>query len=197
MANSDDPSGRIRQARFGPYEVNFDTGELRKYGLRVKLQEKPFRVLQALLERPGELLTREELRDRLWPKDLYVDFERNLTIAMNKLRTALRDSAERPRYIETLPRRGYRFVAAVEPVNGDKTNGARTAPHSGANGDREIAGEAAMNGVVSPIDPAETARRPSMRQLAVAGALLVLCSRTQCSSRSSKIARAKRCWTER
>jgi DNA-binding winged helix-turn-helix (wHTH) protein len=103
--------------RFAAFEVDFRTLELRKHGLKIKLQEKPVRILQALLERPGMLVTREELRQRLWPKDVYVDFERNLTSAMNKLRVALNDSAEKPRYIETLPRRGYRFIAAVEEVN--------------------------------------------------------------------------------
>ncbi len=106
----------MRQARFGPFEVDFETGELRKHGLRIKLQEKPLRVLEALVEKPGRLVSREELQRKLWPKDLYVDFERNLTIAMNKLRSALSDSAEKPRYIETLPRRGYRFIAEVEVI---------------------------------------------------------------------------------
>jgi DNA-binding winged helix-turn-helix (wHTH) protein len=154
MKNPDDPSGLIRQVRFGPFEANFETGELHKHGLRVKLQEKPLRVLQALLERPGELVTREELRDRLWPKDLYVDFERNLTIAMNKLRTALRDSAEKPRYIETLPRRGYRFVAAVEPVNGDRINGRAFASQGGAKGNEAIAADAKVSVLTPDYSPA-------------------------------------------
>jgi DNA-binding winged helix-turn-helix (wHTH) protein/tetratricopeptide (TPR) repeat protein len=107
---------RPATARFGAYEADFETGELRKHGLRIKIQDKPLRVLQALVERPGRLVTREELRARVWPADVYVDFDRNLKIALNKLRTALCDSAESPRYIETLPRRGYRFIGKLEPV---------------------------------------------------------------------------------
>jgi TolB-like protein/DNA-binding winged helix-turn-helix (wHTH) protein/Tfp pilus assembly protein PilF len=108
---------RVPQAaKFGAYEVDFVTGELRKHGLRIKIQERPLRVLQELVERPGELVTRDELRARIWPSDVYVDFDRNLKTAVNKLRTALCDSAESPRYIETLPRRGFRFIAPVEQV---------------------------------------------------------------------------------
>ena len=103
----------------GPFEVDFHTGEVRKHGLLVKLQDKPLRVLQLLIERHGELVSREELRQHLWPQDLYLDFDRNLTIAMNKLRSALNDSAEKPRYIETLPRRGYRLIAHVQKSNGN------------------------------------------------------------------------------
>jgi len=99
--------------RFGPFEVNFETGELRKSGVRVRIQEQPLRILQTLLERPGELVTREELRGRLWPSDTFVDFERSLNAAMGKLRQSLNDSANRPRYIETTARKGYRFIAAV------------------------------------------------------------------------------------
>jgi DNA-binding winged helix-turn-helix (wHTH) protein len=97
--------------RFGVFEVTPRTGELRKQGLRVKLQEQPFRVLCLLLARPGELVTREELRAKLWSADTFVDFEHGLNKAMSKLREALGDDRETPRYIETLPRRGYRFIA--------------------------------------------------------------------------------------
>jgi TolB-like protein/DNA-binding winged helix-turn-helix (wHTH) protein len=102
--------------RFGVFEADARTGELRKHGLRVKLQEQPFQVLCLLLARPGELVTREELRLKLWPADTFVDFEHGLNKAMNKLRDALSDNPERPRYIETLPRRGYRFIAPVMPA---------------------------------------------------------------------------------
>ena len=100
--------------RFGPFEVDTRTGELRKNGLRVKLQEKPFQFLMALLERPGELVTREELRQRLWSSQTYVEFDRSLNIAVRKLRSALNDTADLPRYIETLRGRGYRLIIAVE-----------------------------------------------------------------------------------
>lgn len=99
--------------RFHVFEVDTVTGELRKHGLRIKLQEQPFQVLSLLLARPGELVTREELRKMLWPADTFVDFEHGLNKTINKLREALSDDKERPRYIETLPRRGYRFVATV------------------------------------------------------------------------------------
>ena len=100
--------------RFHVFEVDTVTGELRKHGLRIKLQEQPFQVLCLLLARPGELVTREELRKMLWPADTFVDFEHGLNKTINKLREALSDDKERPRYIETLPRRGYRFIAPVE-----------------------------------------------------------------------------------
>jgi Tol biopolymer transport system component/DNA-binding winged helix-turn-helix (wHTH) protein len=125
-------AGHETSYRFAAFEVDFRTFELRKHGLKIKLQEKPIRILQALLERPGMLVTRAELRQRLWPKDIYVDFERNLTSAMNKLRAALNDSAEKPRYIETLPRRGYRFIAPIS-VGGEIPHSV-TVLGSGGNG---------------------------------------------------------------
>ncbi len=100
--------------QFGVYEVDLKAGELRKQGLRIKLQEKPFQVLALLLERPGELVTREELQKKLWPGDTFVDFDHSMNTAVNKLREALGDSAESPRFIETLPKRGYRFIAPVQ-----------------------------------------------------------------------------------
>lgn len=101
------------------FSVDLSTGELRKQGHRVRLQEQPFQLLAMLLACPGELVTREELRKRLWAADTLVDFDHGLNIAINKLRDALGDSAEKPRFIETLPRRGYRFIAAVEPVQAE------------------------------------------------------------------------------
>lgn len=99
--------------KFGPYLADFRTGELRKSGTRIRLQEKPLRVLALLAEKQGQLVTREELKKRLWPDDTFVDFETGLNTAVSKLRDALSDNTENPRYIETIPRRGYRFVAAV------------------------------------------------------------------------------------
>ncbi len=106
-------SASARAIRFGPFEVNRHAGELRKHGIRIKLSGQPFEVLTLLLERPGEVVTYEELRAKLWQADTFVDFEHGLHAAVNKLRQALGDSAEHPRYVENLPRRGYRFVAAV------------------------------------------------------------------------------------
>jgi len=100
--------------RFGPFEVCLDTGELRKKGRRIHLQHKPFQILVALLEQCGKLVSRESLRQRLWPADTFVDFDNGLNTALSKLREALGDTAEKPRYIETFERRGYRFIASVE-----------------------------------------------------------------------------------
>src|SRR5437660_2021219 len=99
--------------RFGVFEVDVGAGELRKQGVRIKLQEQPFHVLTVLLQRPGEVVTRKELRGETWPDDTFVDFDNGLNTSINKLREALGDSAESPRFIETLPRRGYRFIASV------------------------------------------------------------------------------------
>lgn len=106
--------------KFGPYVVDLAAGEVRKNSSRVRLQEKPLRVLELLAERHGQVVTREELRAHLWPGDTFVDFETGLNTAVSKLRDALCDSAEAPRYIETIPRRGYRFISPVEilPANG-------------------------------------------------------------------------------
>ncbi len=100
--------------RFATYEADPATGELRKAGVRLRLPEQPFRVLIMLLERPGELITREEIRQQLWPADTFVDFDHGLNTVINRLRETLGDSAANPRFIETLARRGYRFLAPVE-----------------------------------------------------------------------------------
>jgi DNA-binding winged helix-turn-helix (wHTH) protein len=104
---------RPRLVRFGAFEADLQTSELRKDGVKLKFGGQPFLVLAILLERPGDVVTREELQKRLWP-DTFVDVERNLNTAVNKIREVLGDSAETPRFIETLPRRGYRFIAPVE-----------------------------------------------------------------------------------
>lgn len=106
----------FRGYRFGPFEVSPETGELRKNGRSVHLQHKPFQILVALLEQAGELVNRDSLRQRLWPADTFVDVDNGLNTALSKLREALGDIAERARYIETLERRGYRFIAPVEQL---------------------------------------------------------------------------------
>jgi len=110
-----------RLIRFGAFEVDLRTGELRKSGLKLKFSGQPFQVLAILLERPGEVVTREDLQQRLWP-DTFVDVDHNLNTAINKIREVLGDAAENPRFVETLPRRGYRFIAPLDNAgNGAKT----------------------------------------------------------------------------
>lgn len=106
-----------RWLRFGPFELDSGTGELRKYGLRIKLQGKPYQLLKALIENPGQVVSRDELHGRLWSADSFVDFESGLNSAAKRLRVALGDSAENPRYIETLARTGYRFIAPIEDIS--------------------------------------------------------------------------------
>lgn len=102
--------------RFGTYEISLHSGELRKAGVRIRVQQQPIKVLELLLEHPGEVITREELRSRVWPNENFGDFDQAVNIAIAKLRSALGDSADNPRYIETLPKRGYRFIADVRTV---------------------------------------------------------------------------------
>ncbi|HWY06270.1 MAG TPA: tetratricopeptide repeat protein [Candidatus Acidoferrales bacterium] len=110
-------NARARIVRFGTFEADLAAGELRKGGAKIKVHGQPFEVLALLLGRPGEIVLREELRQKLWPTDTFVDFDHGVNTAINRLREALGDSAENPRYIETVPRRGYRFVAPVETLN--------------------------------------------------------------------------------
>ena len=116
--------------RFGVFEADLVSGELRKQGVRVKLQEQPFQALVALIERRGEVLTREELQKRLWPSDTNVDFDRGLNRAIARVRDALGDDADNPRFIETLPSRGYRFLAQVEEPVLLPATGIRAEPES-------------------------------------------------------------------
>jgi len=140
---------------FGSFEVDLGSRELRRQGLKISLQDQPFRLLALLLERAGEVVTREDLRDKLWPADTFVDFDHSLNTAVRKLREALGDSAETPRYVETLARRGYRFVAPVaEP--------GPTAPMA----------HSAEAEVSSPSPPATARRPPSARRALVIAALL-------------------------
>ena len=110
-----DTSQHSSIVRFGLFELDLRAGELRKNGVKIKLQEQCFRILAALLRKPGDVVTREELRSELWPSDTFVDFDHSLNAAVKRLRDALDDSAENPRFIETLSRRGYRFIAARAP----------------------------------------------------------------------------------
>src|ERR1700686_5916217 len=106
-----------QSVRFDLFELDLRAGELRKGGIRIRLQEQPLQVLQALLGKPGEVVTGEELQKMIWPADPFVDFNHGLHAAVNRLRTALSDSADRPRYVETVGRRGYRFIGKLEPTD--------------------------------------------------------------------------------
>src|SRR3954447_20023555 len=124
--------------RFGPFEVDFSTSELRRSGSRVRIQEQQLRLLEILLEQPGDLVTRERLQDRLWPSDTFVDFERSLNAAVAKLRQALHDSADQPVYIETVARKGYRFIAPVTQATGKLEHAAKM-PERAASSRRRVA----------------------------------------------------------
>jgi DNA-binding winged helix-turn-helix (wHTH) protein len=116
-----------RLLRFGVFEVDLAAGELRKNGARIRLQEQPFQVLRVLVENAGQMVTRESLRETIWAADTFVDFDHGLNTAVNKIREALGDSASNPRFVETLARRGYRFVAPVETIGAKDDDPAKSA----------------------------------------------------------------------
>jgi len=124
------PQNNSRVTRFGVFELDLSAGELRKSGVRLRLQEQPFQVLALLLERAGDVVTREELRQKLWPSDTFVDFDHSLNTAINKVREVLGDSATSPRYVETLARRGYRFIAPLQNSVSGSANPAANGPAS-------------------------------------------------------------------
>ena len=130
-----------KRLRFAEFELDLRTGELLTHGQRVKLQDQPFQILVKLLEHPGELVTREELIQKLWPNNTFVDFDHSLNKAINKLRLGLEDSSDSPRFIETLARRGYRFIGTIDDVAAEAASNApsqaepassATAPPAGA-----------------------------------------------------------------
>jgi cholera toxin transcriptional activator len=124
------PSNReARLLRFGVFEVDLTAGELRKNGARIRLQEQPFQVLAALLQNAGQVVTRDDLREKIWPADTFVDFDHSLNTAVNKIRESLGDSASSPRFVETLARRGYRFIAPVDCVAAAATVSAPARTH--------------------------------------------------------------------
>ena len=124
------PQYNKRVARFGVFELDLSAGELRKSGVKLRLQGQPYQVLALLLERAGEVVTREELQQKLWPSDTFVDFDHSLNTAINKVRDALGDSASSPRYVETLARRGYRFIAPVQTLDQTVAAGETPLDHS-------------------------------------------------------------------
>src|SRR5439155_25987339 len=119
---------------FGIFELDAQSGELRRHGLKVRLPDQSFQILRLMLDRPGEVVTREELRQRLWASDTSVDFDAGLNSAIRKLRDALDDSAENPPFIETLPRRGYRFIGSITTATADETPNPRAAPAAESRG---------------------------------------------------------------
>jgi len=145
---SEQSNGRTQ---FGVFEVDPRSGEVRKSGMRVKMQDQPFKVLLALLERPGELVSRETLRERIWPNESFGDFDHAVNVAVAKLRTALNDSADSPRYIETLHRRGYRFIFPVGSLAGHQAAGEPSESHSQAGRSENDAAKA-----TNPVPPATT-----------------------------------------
>ena len=129
VSDTSNVSGALR---FGPFELNFRSGELHKHGIRIRLHQQPCRILQMLLKHPGEVVLREEIRQALWPDDTVVEFDPGINAAIQRLRDALGDSAESPQYIETLPRRGYRFLGTVEASPSTSADTAGAAPERSA-----------------------------------------------------------------
>src|SRR4051794_3025286 len=133
-SHTDRPRSASAIVRFGPFELDLRSGELRKHDARVRLQEQPFQILSALLERPGEVVLREEIRERLWPDATIVEFDHSINAAVKRLRDALRESAENPLYIETVARRGYRFKGQVDASPaGPPNNQAESTPEARLN----------------------------------------------------------------
>lgn len=140
-----EPRPLRRVVSFGMYQCDFSAGELRKNGIKVKISDQPFRLLTILLERPGEMFTRQELGERLWPEGTFVGFEDSLNTAMNKLRAALDDESENPRFIETIPRRGYRFIAPLGQANGGGSDTTTAARRDGAQADAATVSKSTQN----------------------------------------------------
>jgi TolB-like protein/DNA-binding winged helix-turn-helix (wHTH) protein len=160
-----------RRFVFGVFELDLRSGELRKHGFRVRLQEQPFQVLAMLVEHSGEVITREELQKRLWPADTFVDFDHGLNKAINKIRDALSDSPESPRFVETVARRGYRFLAEVKVI--DAAGIQRSEPAT------QLQHTAEVDGLLDPAHkPTELTRRSSAWKISVALLLILVASLT-------------------
>jgi DNA-binding winged helix-turn-helix (wHTH) protein len=160
---------RIR--RFGPFELDLDAAELRRDGRRIKVQPQPFRLLVLLTNRPGMLITREEIRTELWPEGTFVDFDQSVNFAVKQIRDAMGDSATRPLYLETVPRQGYRFVAPRE--SGAPTPPARSEPTTGTT----IRLQKAIWANIAELRMAEQRRR-RLTYYAIAAAAAVLAALT-------------------
>src|SRR3984957_1655794 len=154
-------SARVARYRFGPFDLDPNEGTLSRNGVRVRLQDLPYRLLLMLVERQGEIITREEVRQRLWPENTFVEFDNSLGVAIRKVRDSLNDEAETPRYVETLTRRGYRFVAPVTVLEPDAPKSERPPLQIIREGSLTVAGAS---------DNASTKRR---RFFAIAASALV------------------------
>jgi TolB-like protein len=170
-------------ARFGPFEVNFDRRELRRHGMKIRLEDKPFEILEALLREPGRMVTREELRARLWP-DTFVSYEHCLNTAVNKLRSAVGDSSRYFRFIETVRRRGYRFIGALEPTDLSDPRQSRAVllvlPFRVQSPNR--AAEFFADGLTEEIS-AQLGRLDPQRLALISVATAMLCKRSECSTK--------------
>src|SRR5262252_2221412 len=167
------PAGRV--ARFGSFEVDLQSAELWKSGVRIPLQDKPFRLLATLLRHPGELITREQLQRELWADDTFVDFERGLNTAIKRVRDALGDNADAPRFIETLPRRGYRFIATVVEATRSGPPSADTTSQHASDGPRRAARLRAIAlAAVAVVAAAIVAALPAVRRVDPSGGVIRL-----------------------
>ncbi|HXJ14821.1 MAG TPA: DPP IV N-terminal domain-containing protein [Candidatus Limnocylindrales bacterium] len=161
--------------RFGAYEADLLSGELRKSGIRLKIQDRPFQILAILLEHPGLVVTREQLQKRMWPEDTFVDFEHGLNTAINKLRDALSDEADNPRFIETLPKRGYRFIAPVSASAAPRAHLHAVAPTNVPTPLPAPGLSAASQSDISSAAPANAPSKSRLTTYLAASALLLLC----------------------
>jgi TolB-like protein/DNA-binding winged helix-turn-helix (wHTH) protein/Flp pilus assembly protein TadD len=159
-----EPLRRMSVLRFGTFEVSFDSGEVRRAGLKIRVQQQPLKLLEILLERPGELVSREELRNRLWVNESFGDFDQAVNIAIGKLRSALGDSAENPRFIETLPKRGYRFIAEVSTVDLDGRSGGIASEPSESPARSSAPGNLNHAHLDAPLQAAAVAEAPERRR---------------------------------
>ncbi len=176
------PGSRV--IRFGPYELDLRTAELRKHRIRIRLQDQPFLILVTLLERPGEVVLREELRNKLWPGGTTVEFDHGINAAVKRLRTALCESAEKPRYIETLARKGYRFIGTVEAESSEEARSSvKQEATTSANGCGSVPDSAGYLPLVQrvedrPVTTESAARNHSKRKMwwTVAGGIALMAS---------------------
>jgi len=168
-------NGRPERIRFGEFELDVRAGELRKGKFLVRLQEQPLQLLLVLLENPGKVVTREEIRERLWPDDTIVEFDHGIGTAVKKLRQALNDEAESPRYVETLPRRGFRFLYPEVEAIGSAGTAKRTAGTIAAAEPPQPLPQPALP---QPGPPAPKPARRRLLPVLLAGIVLVLLSRS-------------------